>query len=145
MHIVPKKAPSRFIAAQDFKANQQLKLMIARVTEEDLSKENEPEDLKYCLYFHGKEKGVVLNVGNTEACIVAFGADSDQWINQSITFVILANAGNGKQGFMATFPTPTAAPAQPPAPVVQQRRQDGVVTAPVGGVPAPDPEDDIPF
>lgn len=62
---------------------------IDRMDHQDVSMENQPEEMKWIMYFkeqvNGHHKGLVLNWTNIQLCAVATGSeDTDQWPGKQI-------------------------------------------------------------
>ncbi len=58
---------------------------ISGYKQEDVSMESEAPRLKYVLYFHGLEKGLVLNVTNGQLIQMYLGTDDlDEWKDKQI-------------------------------------------------------------
>lgn len=72
--------PSNYIAASDLQGHH-VPVVMADVRQEEVGKDNE---LKYVLYFHGKEKGLILNVTNWNNIADVYGDDSDGWTGKQI-------------------------------------------------------------
>lgn len=70
--------PSRFLKAGDLNGRE-YKLTMSRVEIEDLNGEMKP-----ILYFHGAEKGLVLNKTNAEMIALMFGDETNSWSGQPI-------------------------------------------------------------
>lgn len=60
-------------------------LTIDRFEEENVAKDNQPEDNKWVMYFRDAEKGLVMNTTNLQLAAIAFGSqDTDDWIGKQI-------------------------------------------------------------
>jgi len=62
---------------------------IAKIDRQDVSLENDPEELKYILFFQeaidGDHKGLVMNWTNIQLCARATGTDeTDEWLGKQI-------------------------------------------------------------
>ncbi len=71
---------SKYLAASNLQGRD-VTLVIANVTKEEVGRGNA---LKPVVYFQGKAKGMVLNIGNTNKVIHMYGPNSDKWIGKSI-------------------------------------------------------------
>ena len=61
-----------------------IKVKITGISKEDLSKENEPPELKHVLQFEGS-KPLVLNVTNAQLIALALGSEeTNDWIGKEI-------------------------------------------------------------
>jgi hypothetical protein len=69
---------SRYLRAADVPDGYEQQLTIDRVETETLQNaDSDNEEEKAVLYFHGKDKGLVLNKSNGEILIAAYGDDPD--------------------------------------------------------------------
>jgi hypothetical protein len=58
---------------------------IERFEEENVAREDQPEDLKWVMYFENNEKGLVMNTTNLQLAAKAFGTEeTDDWIGKQI-------------------------------------------------------------
>lgn len=69
--------PSKYLKAGDLQGHT-VKVMIDRVVLEEIGQGDDTEH-KPCLYFEGKEKGIVLNVTNGNAIAEHYGDETDDW------------------------------------------------------------------
>jgi hypothetical protein len=140
MDVLEEFFPSKHLKATDLNGKE-VTVTIHRVEREKIGDEGKP-----VLYFNGKDKGVVLNKGNTSVLVDAFGRNSKGWIGQQVILFSIWTEYQNKpvQGLRirALMPPPTG-----PAPV--QRRPDPITSGPiVSGLAPPmkaDMDDDIPF
>lgn len=72
--------PSKWLSAPDFQGREPT-VTIAKITMEEV----EPGKIKPCLWFHGKEKGLILNKTNASNIAFLYGEETDAWIGQQIT------------------------------------------------------------
>ncbi len=107
--------PSKYIKSDDI-GNQRLQLQVARIKMEEVA-ENEPA--KPVMYFHGKEKGMVLNKTNALLCAHCWGSETDAWPNQWLDLFVEPKMFQGKvvNGLSVApkLPNSNSAPAEQPA------------------------------
>lgn len=72
--------PSKFLKAPDLNGGSPT-VTIDRVTVEEVGE----GERKPCVYFVGKEKGVVLNKTNATNIADAYGPDTDDWTGKKVT------------------------------------------------------------
>ena len=82
MKITPKRT-SRYIKTDDLKGREVL-VVVDRVEEHEIEGNDGEKQDKYVLYFQNKEKGLVMNVTNTEAMVNGFGDESDAWTGKDV-------------------------------------------------------------
>ena len=75
--------PSKWLKADDLPPNIDIVLTIIKCDMVNVGQEDNPE-VKPVIWFHGKEKGMVLNVTNANAIGRIHGDDTDDWINKDI-------------------------------------------------------------
>lgn len=137
--------PSKYIKASDLQGKQPT-VTIDRVVVEEVGKD---KDRRPCIYFQGKEKGVVLNKTNATNIGNAYGSNTDAWVGRQVTLFTVWTDFNG-QSVEAIRLRPAAAPQQQqyqqrqPAPPVQQAPRFDSPTPPAFEQ-VPDYVDDIPF
>ena len=152
--------PSNYLKASDL-GHREWKLTMSRVEMENLGSEMKP-----VLYFHGAEKGLVLNKTNSEMIVLMYGDETNAWSGQELVVKPDKTSFQGKivdcirvvwHGGRPNGPIPAAAtqapftppplPPLPPAPLAQQgtpAAEPALNGAPVAGMN--DPLDDtIPF
>ena len=71
--------PSKYLKASDLRG-QAVDVTIGGVKLEKVGDDDKP-----CLYFNGKEKGVVLNKINSSTIAVLYGDETDGWTDKPIT------------------------------------------------------------
>lgn len=137
MDVLEEFFPSKHLKATDLQGKE-VRVTIARVEREKLG-----DDMKPVVYFKGKEKGVVLNKGNTTTLVDAYGKNSNDWFGQDVILLSVWTDYQGKpvQGIRMRIPT-----ARDMAPV---RREDPITTGAqperrIGGV-SDNLDDSIPF
>ena len=138
--------PSKYISAADLQGREVI-VRIARVTVEQLGRNNDPKDNKPILYFQGKQKGLALNKTNANTVKDLYGKETDAWIGQTITLVQAWTDYAGKQvECIRVRPTRTNGappPAQnwqaPPAQIAPPPPSQALAAA------AHDLDDEIPF
>jgi hypothetical protein len=58
---------------------------IDRFEEENVAREDQPQDMKWVMYFKDNEKGLVMNSTNLQLAAIAFGTqETDEWIGRSL-------------------------------------------------------------
>lgn len=73
--------PSKYLKASDLQGRQPT-VTISHVVMEEVGKD---KDRRPCLYFVGKEKGIVLNKTNAANITNAYTSNTDAWVNRSVT------------------------------------------------------------
>jgi hypothetical protein len=71
--------PSNYIKATDL-GGREWKLTMSNVQMEDLNGEEKP-----VLYFHGSDKGLVLNRTNAEMIVTMYGDETNDWSGKQVT------------------------------------------------------------
>lgn len=110
--------PSKYIKASDLQGKTPT-VVIARVVIEEVGKE---KDRKPCIYFQGKEKGIVLNKTNSTNISTAYGRDTDSWTGKPVILFTAWVDMDGRSVEAIRIRPASAqqpqqqAPAQPPAP-----------------------------
>ena len=74
--------PSNYVKAADLKGQSQ-DMKIRAVEMEDLGQGSD-KDAKPVVYFHGRDKGLVLNKTNANSIVKAYGDDSNNWTDKAI-------------------------------------------------------------
>jgi hypothetical protein len=139
--------PSKYLKASDLPDGQFVTVSIDRVEMQNVAGNDQPEENKPCLYFVGKEKGIVLNKTNAQAVADVYGDDTDAWTGKRVMLYATTTLFQGKTVacIRVKVPKPTTAPraataAPKPAPVPAAN------PAEYGGEPGPAINDsDIPF
>lgn len=93
-----------------------------------------------CLWFQGKERGLLMNATNLNACVAAWGDEMDAWIGRQLTLYVDPNVqyqGKTVPG-LRVLPSAGNVPAAAPAP------QPSPSSGPASSA-QPDFDDDIPF
>jgi hypothetical protein len=105
--------PSKYVQASDL-AGREVKVVIKGVQNEEMR----DGSLKPVLYFHGTDKGLVLNKTNGGTIADMFGDDTDGWTNRSITLypTRVDFQGNRVDAIRVKFIQPPPRPAQAPPP-----------------------------
>jgi hypothetical protein len=71
---------------------------IAKVTQENVAMQNQPEELKYILHFQEDIKPLVMNWTNIQLCAQATGTDeTDEWAGKQIVLFNDPNVSFGGQ------------------------------------------------
>ena len=74
--------PSKYVKAEDLSSGPQTAAIRELVVEE--IGQGKSRESKGVLYFHGRDKGLVLNVTNCRAIEDAYGVETDDWPGKSI-------------------------------------------------------------
>jgi hypothetical protein len=109
--------PSTYLKAADLQGRP-VSVHMDRVTMEDLGSEEKP-----VLYFHGAQKGLVLNKTNANTIASVYGDDTTAWTGQPITLVESMVDYQGRSvaairvrmPAVARAPAPRAQVSRPPA------------------------------
>lgn len=131
---ISEEFPSKFLKAADLKGKEP-KVVISHVEREKIG-----DDMKLVVHFQGKDKGVVLNKGNSNTIADAYGDDTDDWAGREVVMLSVWTDYQGKPVQGLRFRIPTARDNAP------ARRED-----PISSGPAPSRasvtvlDDDIPF
>ena len=101
MDVLEEFFPSKHLKATDLQGKE-VRVTIARVEREKLG-----DDMKPVVYFNGKEKGVVLNKGNTTTLVDAYGKFSNDWFGQDVILLSVWTDYQGKpvQGIRMRIPS----------------------------------------
>ena len=133
--------PSKYLKSDDL-GNARITLQVATIKLEEVE---EGKQLKPCMYFNGKEKGMVLNKTNGLLCAHVWGNDTDTWAGQWLDLFVEPKMFQGKvvSGITVApkLPNSDTAPQQPQTP-------NAAPAAPQPPAEQPGPEgviDDIPF
>lgn len=107
--------PSKYLSKDDFAAGPQV-MTIRTVVREEIKADNGKE-LKNVVYFTNSEKPLILNRGNAEVLVMAYGDDSTAWHGRQIELYVDPNilfAGKRVGGLRLRMPSsvPSHAPAQ---------------------------------
>lgn len=129
---VSEEFPSKTLKASDLKGKEP-RLTIANIVREKIG-----DDAKMVVYFDGKDKGVVLNKGNSNTIADAYGDDTDGWQGRDVILFAVWTEYQGKPVQGLRFRIPSArdnAPAKP----------DSISSGLAPHRPSADMDDDIPF
>jgi hypothetical protein len=131
--------PSRFWKPTDLPARG-LELKIAKLQLDKIGKDQQE---KYCLYFKGQDKQLVMNSTNWDRTAEFCGADSDTWTGKSIVLYPDKTPFGGKMVDCIRVRPPR--PPQPPqaAPVPRRPESEPPVDDPDD--PGFQPEDAVEF
>jgi hypothetical protein len=127
--------PSKYLKAPDL-AGGMPTVTISHVAVEEVGE----GERKPCIYFVGKEKGVVLNKTNATNISDIYGPDTDDWTGKKVTLFTAWVDFNGRSVESIRIRKPDAArqqPAQAPAQEQAPPRFDSD--------PGFQPDEDIPF
>jgi len=140
MRSFDKYRDTKFIQKTDIGPG--IKVTIAKITEENVAPDNQPEEKKYVLHFKENYKPWVPNIGSLEEINRITGTgDVDQWYGTEIVLYVNPDvefAGKRVGGIRCRAPR-VPANEQPPA-----TQPSGPNPDYVGDNPEP-PEDDLPF
>lgn len=113
--------PSSYLKQTDFDENGFI-VTIKSIDHKNVARDDEPDEMKWIIYFNEYEKGMVLNSTNINALGKATGSDdTDDWLGREVVVYVDPNVGYaGKTTGGLRIKKHTA--AQPPkqAPVRQQ-------------------------
>ena len=130
MHI-SEMTKSKYLKKED--CDPAILVTIKNLTEQDVSMENQPEDMKWMLYFTEQEKPLVLNITNNQLIAIATGSENPEgWIGKKIVLFndpTIMFQGKVTGGIRVRAPKNQA----PPAPVERTPGSDD------------DFDDDLPF
>ena len=138
--------PSNYIKAPDLQGRE-VNLTITRVVMEDIGS-GEDKDHKPIVYFQGTEKGLALNRTNANNIALMYGAETNNWIGQTITLFPTQVDFKGRSVEAIRVKIAPVMPAAAPAPLGDQ---GGQVVAPQNALPSTPPtmsqelNDEIPF
>lgn len=147
--------PSKYLSAGDLQGRRYT-LTIASVALENVSTQDNPEH-KPVMYFHGTQKGMVLNKTNSMNVTILYGDETDAWTGKQVElYVTQVPFGDkivpairimgpqvgvqGGPGMPQSSPLPDGRPTAPP--VASQGTGPGL---PPQGIGDTLPDDDIPF
>lgn len=107
--------PSNFIKAADLPPDRMVRVQIAKCVSENVAGDNKPPEFKPVLYFHGKNKGMVLNKTNAQIIAGVYGDETDRWFNCEVLLYVAQVLFNKQTvpAIRVKIPS-TPAPAQPP-------------------------------
>jgi hypothetical protein len=105
---------SKYVAKGDFEDEQTC--TIRGVKEENLAKADQPDEMRWVLYFRDAPvpKGMVMNVTTIRVLEQAFGGDTDDWVNKKVIVYVDPNVSFGGKvvgGLRLRIPKQKAAPA----------------------------------
>src|SRR5271168_3318002 len=120
MALVKDMIQSKYLAKGDFEDEQIC--TIKGVKQENLGKDDQPEELRWVLYFRDAPvpKGMVMNITTIRVLEQAFGGDTDHWVGNKVIVYVDPNvsfAGKVVGGLRLRIAKQTkaaAAPAQAP-------------------------------
>lgn len=119
--------PSKWLRAADLK-KRDFTLQMLRVLEEEIKGDGSTQPV---LYFHGAQKGLVLNKTNANTISDAYGEETDNWIGHEITLHPTRTDFKGERVDCIRI-RDIQVPA-PPAPVADEQPAD--VAADDGSIP----------
>jgi hypothetical protein len=130
-------SPSKYLKKEDFEKPRLF--TIERFNKENVARQNEPDEYKWVMYFHGEQRGLVLNKNNLSRAALALGSDdTDDWIGKRIVAFhdpTVEFGGKLVGGIRLRAPklrAQAAAPPPPPPPEEDEFDEE-------------DPDDDVPF
>ena len=105
--------PSNYLKSSDLGTRK------VRVVVLDVRQESVGDELKPCMYFANKDKGIVLNKTNALMMEFHFGAETDDWHGKEILLKAEPTTFQGKamMGIRIEVPVTEVAPAPDPAAV----------------------------
>ena len=103
--------PAKYLKSEDI-GDRRVSVTLDRCEMEQMP--GDKVEIKPVLYFRGKEKGLVLNVTNSNTLEIAYGFDTDKWIGQvGVLFTVdVEFSGKRTKGIRidAAQPEPVAVP-----------------------------------
>ncbi len=107
--------PSNYIKAADL-GGKPWTMTVRTCVLEDLGQGNEKET-KPILYFHGAQKGLVLNKTNAMTILDAYGDDTTGWQGKAVEIfpTMVEYKGKSVDGIRLRIPQTAPPPAAPPA------------------------------
>jgi hypothetical protein len=139
--------PSKYLKSADIAvAGRPVPVVIDRIEIHDVGGGDKQED-KPVLFFRGKEKGMVMNITNANAISEVYGAETDDWIGQTIELYVAKVQFQNRMVDAIRIQVPRHRPAPPPAPVrpAPSQRQAPPPNEPPYGDEQVHNESDIPF
>lgn len=79
-----KSGGSSYLKAEHLQQGTELRLVMDRIVQEKIPRDDGTEQVKFVLFFRGKERGLVLNNTNIDVLIDAYGDDVDKMGGQPI-------------------------------------------------------------
>ena len=118
--------PSQYLKAADLQGKR-VTMTMAHVAMEDIGSEQKP-----ILYFHGTEKGLVLNKTNSNTIMAAYGYETDDWQGHPITLIeaMVDFQGRTVAAIRIQIPKPAIAAQRPVAPRPAVRNGAHKISAP---------------
>ena len=127
--------PSKYLKATDIPNGRELNLQIDSVLMEVMEQSNEEKPV---LSFIGKQKGLVLNVTNSNTVSDIYGDDTDKWHGKPVVLFTSTTSFNGRNVACLRLRAPDATSAPVVAPAVAPAQENATTNAVVDG-------DDLPF
>lgn len=95
MALVKDMIQSKYLAKGDFEDEQIC--TIKGVKQENLGKDDQPEELRWVLYFRDAPvpKGMVMNITTIRVLEQAFGGDTDHWVGNKVIVYVDPNVSFG--------------------------------------------------
>jgi hypothetical protein len=95
MALVKDMIQSKYLAKGDFEDEQTC--TIRGVKQENLAKDDQPEELRWVLYFRDApvNKGMVMNITTIRVLEQAFGGDTDHWVGNKVVVYVDPNVSFG--------------------------------------------------
>ena len=95
MALVKDMIQSKYLAKGDFEDEQIC--TIKGVKQENLAKEDQPEEFRWVLYFRDApvNKGMVMNITTIRVLEQAFGGDTDHWVGNKVIVYVDPNVSFG--------------------------------------------------
>lgn len=135
--------PSNYLKAADIPEGRFIPFTIEQCVNEDVGNDDKPEN-KPVLYFHGKQKGLILNRTNADSIAAVYGDETDDWRGKVVQLYASKVKFNGQMvGCIRVQVSRNPAPVQPvttPPPV-----QPVNIGAAVRQAAAERPEPEQPF
>jgi hypothetical protein len=93
--LVKDMIQSKYLRKEDFE--DEAICTIKGVKQENLAKDDQPEEMRWVLYFRDAPvpKGMVMNITTIRVLEQAFGGDTDHWIGNKVTVYVDPNVSFG--------------------------------------------------
>lgn len=125
--------PSKYLKAADLREKE----VTVRISHIEMAQLDDGEH-KPCVYFQGKERGLVLNKTNANNIALSYGDDTDGWVGKDVVLfpTYVDFQGRSVQAIRCR-PAPNSATHSAPQPTPTTPMPDGR--------PVPDLDDEIPL
>lgn len=123
--------PSKYLKAADL-GDRQVLVTIDAVMIEEID-DDDQTIRKPVVYFHGKEKGLVMNITNGKAIAALYGEETDEWIGRDVILYsrMVDFKGNEVPGLRVKAPVQQMRTVQSPPLHQQHVERDTLPAAPI--------------